>query len=379
LRVLFWTELFWPYIGGAQRSAADLILGLRDRGHEFVVVTQLNDRFLAEEARFKGIPVHRFPFYQALVRKSTSQLAVIRERIGALKRAFGPELVHVNCFGVGVLFHTDTAKTHPALTLLTLRGERYPRVEQSDTLLEKTLRMADWVTAPSVRTAEYARQLLPNFVPRISVIYNGIQMPSLPASELPFDAPSLLCLGRLDSVKGFDVAVRSFARVVPRFPKARLIIAGDGPERRALEQQVGALGLARAVDFIGWIAPESVPELINTSTMVLMPSRSEGFPLVALEAAAMGRPVVATAVGGMPEAVIHRETGWLVRKEDSLGLAQAVSYLLGHPEEATQIGQAARRRARKTFSIDRCVDRYDALYHELAEEATCTSKGAPRG
>src|SRR5262249_26707843 len=158
MRVLFWSEVFWPSIGGAQTFAVNLLRGLRGRGHEFMVITQGHDLGLPKEARFKGIPVYRFPFYAALAGGDLGQVTEIRRQVARLKRAFAPDLVHTSCFGPSVLFHLDTAKAHSAPLLVTLHSERYEPARAPDTLLACTLRAAHWVTAPSARTVEYARQ-----------------------------------------------------------------------------------------------------------------------------------------------------------------------------------------------------------------------------
>jgi glycogen(starch) synthase len=165
--------------------------------------------------------------------------------------------------------------------------------------------------------------------------------------------------------KGFDVALAAFAVIARRRAGVHLTIAGDGPERAALQEQASALGIAAAVEFTGWVAPDAVPDLIAGAAVVAIPSRSEGLPAVALEAAAMGRPVVAARVGGLPEVVLHGQTGLLV-DVDSEALAGAFTALLDDPETARQMGRAAWQRARDVFSRDRCIDAYDALYRRLA-------------
>jgi glycogen(starch) synthase len=95
----------------------------------------------------------------------------------------------------------------------------------------------------------------------------------------------------------------------------------------------------------------------------------ESFGFVALEAALMARPVVATRVGGLSEIIIHSKTGLLVPNEDSQKLCHAVTYLLGHHQIAEQIGQAARQRAIKKFSLHGCVDAYDHLYQKIRNES----------
>jgi glycosyltransferase involved in cell wall biosynthesis len=144
-----------------------------------------------------------------------------------------------------------------------------------------------------------------------------------------------------------------------------LIIAGDGPERWVLERQAAELNLTGVVDFVGWVSPDKVPELINAATIVIIPSRWEGLPLVALEAASMARPIVATQISGLSEIVLHQQTGLLVDPEDTVGLAGAIALLLIHPEQAAQMGRAGRSRVQELFSWEHCVDAYDALYRKL--------------
>jgi len=369
MRILLWSELFWPYMGGSQVFAIDLIEGLQKCGHKFIVVTRQDDLDLPKEAEFRGIPVYRFPFYSALVNGNIEQLIKIRQQVVNLKRTFAPDLVHINGFGLSILFHLDTAHAYPAPLLVTLHGERYEPVKKYNTLLEQTLRSADWVSAPSDRTIEYARQLVPDFVPPSSRIYNGVEMPRLRPERLPFNPPQVLCLGRLVPNKGFDLALKAFASITQRFPQVRLVIAGDGPERPVLQRQAAELGLEGVVGFLGWIDPEKVPALINAATLVVVPSRGwEALPFVALEAALMARPVVAARDGGLPEIVVHRETGLIVEKEDSGALAEAISFLLEHSEAARKMGHAARRRVREFFTLESCIDAYDALYRRLSNK-----------
>jgi glycogen(starch) synthase len=208
-----------------------------------------------------------------------------------------------------------------------------------------------------------ARQLVPEIIPRSSVVYNGLSLPDVPPAPLPFDPPLLLCLGRVVEDKGFDVALKAFALLVDGFPRTRLLIAGDGPARPALARQAADLGLADVVEFTGWVVPEKVPELMNRATVVVIPSRwREAFSLVALQAAQMQRPVVATRVGGLPEVVVHQQTGLLVEKEDARALAKALAYLLAQPRVAMEMGQAGRYRAQEVFSWDRHINTYDTLY-----------------
>jgi glycogen(starch) synthase len=363
MRVLFWSELFWPYIGGAEVFATKLLMALRERGHEIIVVTRQDSQDLPTEDRYQGLSVHRFPFWTAFASHNVDQLIAARQRLAKLKRAFAPELVHIHGFGPSVLFHLETTHAHPSPLLVTLIEERPHR--EGRELLGRMLLAADWVTAKSTAVLAQARRFAPQINTRSSVLHNGLNVPALLPEPLLTDAPRLLCLGRLAIQKGFDLAITALASITNRFPNARLIVAGDGPERPNLERQVAELGLADIVDFVGWVSPDKVYALINTSTIVLMPSRWEGLPSVVLQAAMMARPVVATRVSGLSEVIVHKDTGLLIDPGDRNALAEAIAWLIDHPETATRMGQAARRQVQERFSWEQCVTSYDALWRRL--------------
>jgi len=369
MRVLFWSGTFWPNIGGVEVLASRVLPALRERGYEFIVVASKTHAELRDEDRYRGIKIYRFPFHVDDPHRSIDHLVEVRRKVAALKREFAPRLVHVNIVGLDNLFHLTTANAHRAPTLVTLHGRW---MTQTASIVGNTLRAADWVAGCSAAILNDGKRLVPEITPRSSIIYNGVEAPSLPPTALSFDAPRLLCLGRLHREKGMDVALAAFATIARRFPRARLILAGDGAARSDLEQQVADLHISHAVEFVGWVAPEEVPALINSATLVLIPSREEAFSLVALEAALMARAVVGTRVGGLPEVVVHHETGLLVDKEDSAGLAQAISFLIDNPDAAVRMGQAARRRVEKVFSWEKHVDAYDALYQKLIGENSPT-------
>jgi glycogen(starch) synthase len=210
---------------------------------------------------------------------------------------------------------------------------------------------------------------VPEIITRSSVIYNGLDAPSLLPTSLPLKAARLLCLGRLTEQKGFDLALTALSVVLRCFPTVNLVIAGDGAERSNLERQAADLDLRNQVEFIGWVHPDQVPGLMNSATIVLMPSSWEGLPLVSLQAGLMARPVIAFRVSGIPEAIVHNETGLLVNPEDSNDLADAICYLFKHAEIAMKMGQAGRDRVRRLFGWQRCVEAYEALYQKLAGRA----------
>lgn len=368
MRVMYWSEMFWPYIGGVEVLSARLVQSLRNRNYEIIVVTSHGSVNLPDQDQFNDIPIYRFPFLEALAASNLAKLMNVRQRIAKLKQDFKPDLIHINFTGPTVFFHLQTAQAHPAPILLTRHGSFPIQTVGHDTLVEQALRTTDWVTANSAAVLTEARQRVPEITSSSSLIYNGMNMPALPPEPLPSCFPTLLCLGRLAEEKGFDLALDAFALLRDSFPRTRLVIAGDGPVRSALEQQAAELGLTEWVQFIGWVTPDRVPALMNTTTVVVMPSRHEGFGLVALEAALMARPIVATRVGGLPEVVVHQQTGLLVEQDDSKALAKAISDLLADPDMATRMGQAGYHRAQQLFRWEHCVDAYATLYQRLTKE-----------
>ena len=365
MRVLFSSELFWPHIGGAEIFATKLLPALQTRGHELMVVTRQDSETLLAEDSYQGIPVLRFPFWSAIAGRNVERVAEIRQQLVKLKKSYRPDLVHIHGMGAHVLFHQETTASRPTPLLVTLTNVFEGQVGAAG-IVSRVLRLSSWLTCKAGAVLDQARQLVPEIIGRSSVIHNGLELSPLLPEPLPNKAPRILCLGRLAPQKGFDLALTAFASISKRFPHIRLVIAGDGPGRKSLEQQAARLGLVSAIDFLGWVTPDRVPALINTASMVVMPSRWEGLPSVALQAASMARPLVATRVGGLPEIVEHQRTGLLVEPEDPGSLAKAMTFLLEHPETAGKLGAAGRSRVREVFSWGSCVDAYDALYRQLA-------------
>jgi len=365
MRVLFWADLFWPYIGGAEVVGANLVLALRRRGFELTVVTSLDSWDLPDVVLFPGIPVHRFAFREALAPSHLDEMMSLRARLRALMREVAPQLIYLNGIGLSSFFCLGSA---PAGVPLLVRVNREFGFASSrataPTLLRNVLDRAAWVAGVSAAALEQVRRTAPHIVPRSSVVYNGVEASPQAPDAPPLDPPHLLCLGRLVRDKGFDIAVEALPRILERSPRLRVTIAGGGPERAALEEQVRGLGLAHAVDFTGWIAPPAVPQLISSATLLLLPSRTDGLPAVALQAAAMGRAVIATRVGGIPEIVLHGETGLLVDPTGA-AFADAVTALLEGGEDLQRLGLAAWRRVRQRFRPEKCVDAFDELSRRL--------------
>ncbi len=202
---------------------------------------------------------------------------------------------------------------------------------------------------------------------RSSVIYNGVEperfAPERGAGRRGREL-ALVCVARLAPEKGHDVLLRALAALAGEGRQVRLDIIGDGPERAALEALARQLGVASRVRFLG--RRDDVPKLLGEADAFVLPSLSEAFPLTVLEAMASGLPVVATAVGGVPEAVRDGETGLMVAPGEPGELAGALARVLDDGELARSMGRAGRRRVEELFSLEATARRHARLYRRLA-------------
>jgi glycosyltransferase involved in cell wall biosynthesis len=190
------------------------------------------------------------------------------------------------------------------------------------------------------------------------IVHYGIE-PAAPPPPLP-GAPRLAIVGRLIPIKGHEVLLRALASVRDALPGVTLEVAGDGPLDGELRAAVRRLGLEDVVTFSGRVSP--IAPVLERAQVVVVPSFGEGFGMVALEAMERGRPVVASAVGGLPEIVDDGVTGLLVAPGDAEALASAVRAVARDHSCAKAYGRAGRERALEEFSQKRCTDRIEALY-----------------
>jgi len=210
---------------------------------------------------------------------------------------------------------------------------------------------------------------------RLRVVYNGLALERLRyvagmagrtrRAELgiPAERKVILMVARMHPVKGHREMLHIMSGVVQVHPDALLLLAGDGPERAACETLVRQLGLVSHVQFLG--QRNDVPELLAASDLVVVPSLQEGLSLSAIEALAVGKPVVAHAVGGLPEVVSDGVDGRLIALGDRVAFAQAIIDMFHHPETLTAYGERGMREAER-FSLERHVVALLDCYHELA-------------
>jgi len=179
--------------------------------------------------------------------------------------------------------------------------------------------------------------------------------------------PVVGVVGRLDAQKGHTYLLDAWPAVQREMPEARLLLVGEGGLRQPLEQRVRELGLADSVIFAGFRT--DVPQMLDAMDVMVLPSLYEGMPLTAIEASAMARPVVATAVDGTPEVVADGLTGRLVPPADPAALTGAMLDLLRDPDGARRMGEAGRRRVLARFDVARHVEATADVYRSVVAGA----------
>ena len=218
----------------------------------------------------------------------------------------------------------------------------------------------------------------------IAVLYNGIELGPRPRPAdraamraslgLPADALVIGSVGRLDPVKNLGALLEARAILHTRFPGARIVIAGDGPERQALIDRAHALGLGDIAHLTGYRT--DVRAVMAAFDMYVNCSTYEGVSLTILEAMAAGLPVVATAVGGNPEVVVDQETGLLIDQRPQT-VASAIATLASNPARRHAMGEAGRWRVKRHFTIERMVHDYAVAYQVRRTNITTNDAPAP--
>ena len=181
---------------------------------------------------------------------------------------------------------------------------------------------------------------------------------------LPVQGPVIVCLANFTPTKGQAVIIDAMPALSARFPGIRAVLAGDGPELPALRKRAAARGVAENVQFPG---PFEEPwDLLRSADVFVLASEIEGLPLVVLEAMSQGVPVVATDVGGMPEAVIDDVTGYLMPPGNPAALTTAVTRILNDPAVVRRMREASLARFEQRFTMKRMLESHLDLYLRLA-------------
>lgn len=357
-------------IAGSEGHLLRLLPGLAALGVDVRMIVLVeprgDDRGFSDALAHRGIAVERLTLRHDV--DPFIGLALVRRF-----RALRPDLVHTH------LVHADAyglwaARRAGVPSALSSRhnNDRFRRRTACRWLTRWSMSHADAVVAISGAVADFTIRVEGVASSRVVTVHYGLEADApgpadMAAARLRLGAPTgeplVGVIGRSVEQKGIDVLLSAFPRIIAAVPDARLAVVGDGPLRGALEATAQALGIAGRVRFTGWVDRAST--LMPACDVVVIPSRFEGFGLVALEAMAASRPIVATRVDALCEIVADGETGLLVPGEDPERLAEVVAGLLRAPDRAQAMGRAGHRRLVERFSVDRMVDGTLAVYQRV--------------
>jgi glycosyltransferase involved in cell wall biosynthesis len=350
--------------GGAQTYIAGLLPALARRLD--VVVAAHGDGPLRDAALAAGVRYVPLRHVRRNLHPARDLLGLLE--LVALIRRERPDIVHANSSKAGLLGRTAAAALGVPVRIFTAHGWAFKAYSGPVSAL---YRWADRLMAPLTTTTVCVseRERAAGVAARTCraadtvVIPSAVDAAALPQARHDGSPPRVVMVGRLAAPKDPVTLVRALARVQGS-PFAATIV-GDGPERPAVEAEIGAAGLEGVVELAG--ERHDVASLLAGADVFVLSSRSEGAPLSVLEAMAAGLPVVASAVGGVPESVADGATGLLVPPGDAAALAAALEQLLADSALRRRLGAAGRERVRARFDLAELQRAHLELYaRELA-------------
>ncbi len=355
LRILFLDYTNGIGLGGGQRSLSLLIRHLpRDRYQPLIACPpgeQLR-KLIPPSVPLLDLPlppafasVNRFTggglAYARGVASAVSTVAALRKLIAAQRI----DIVHANNF-----------KMHVLATLATA-GSRIPVFWHVRDIYPE--RSAGWIrlavgAADRVLTVSHAVAAQFGNHRNVSVLYNAVELPPRPEPGDPAHPPVIGYAGRLDGWKGLDTLVSAFLGLLERHPRARLLIAGDGPERRSIPSHP-------SIELLGFQA-DLAAAWRRMDICVQPSSQPDPFPRSVIEAMSWAKPVVGAAAGGIPEAIQDGATGLLFAPGDTAGLRDRLEQLLLDPSRARAMGAAGRSRCETLFSVPTQIEQLTRIY-----------------
>ena len=370
MRLLLITEEFHR-VGGVQETVERLSAALAQRGHQVLVVSMPFDGteavHLARPAA-ACLTLAVAPRYKPITWRHLERLfkndAGSAELAGVIRR-WAPDLVNCHVWSWDrfqpVALACRKARVKLAITLYDCNPMlRQPHLQSA---VNRALECARAVIAVSQATARQFAGFAPAAA-QARVIHCGVELAAADAAEAYGAAhPYLFCASRLAlESKALDLLLAAFSGLLPDYPELRLLIAGEGDDRAALESQIAALGLGGRAELLGACPRRQLYSLFKGAVLFVLPSRMpEGLGIAHLEAMACGVPVVATNSGGTPEIVKHGRCGLLVEPDSPIALAAAIRTLLDDAARRLQMGAEGRRLA-AGFDWSNVARQYERVY-----------------
>ncbi|MGZ8412834.1 MAG: glycosyltransferase [Gemmatirosa sp.] len=363
--------------GGTELNAVRVAEQLAAQGHHLEVFTLRAEGAMGTRYASAGIPVHEVSVRSLVGVRTLLQVHAFAARL----RAGRFDVVHSHDLYTNVV---ATCAARWAGVPAVVASKRWMQWRRSHRILNRAaFRLAHTVLGNSERVAHSLSEEDGVPVGRVAVVPNFVEEEAFerwPAGEtevrrralgIPDGAPVVGIVARLREEKDHALLLDAIALARLRVPGVRLLLVGDGPEQETLERRVDALGLRDTVIFAGHLPNRPNPHLLFDVSVLC--SKHEGFPNTVIEAMAAARPVVATAVGGVPDAVVDGETGLLVPPGDAAALAEGMTCLLRDGSRSRRMGAAGLARARAIFHVDAVLPRLTQRYEVLLTSSRHTA------
>ncbi|HUU53637.1 MAG TPA: glycosyltransferase family 4 protein [Armatimonadota bacterium] len=373
-----------PAEGGLATHVISLLRGLHRDGYHVGVACEPGGR-IAAAAGERDLPVYGITCSAG---GGPSRTAVRAVRLAQAIADFHGQIVHAHSFGASTIGAAACAIARAARLVVTMHN--YP--PGTDTMVPQraghrwavglALQRAHRVITVSEALRRDLVLAYPDILDKCTTIYNGVETHATPGRDvaavraelgLPGEGRLVGMVARLAPQKGVREFIRAARAVVDSWPSVTFVLAGDGPlmgEARELRAELGLEAHLHLVGQVDWAR-----DLIRALEVLVVASLSEGSSVAAMEAMALGKPVVGTAVGGVPEVVADGQTGILVKPGDPVPLAAAIVELLSDPTRAEEMGERGRQRAAAHFDIGEMLERTKAVYADLVREEIESGSG----
>jgi len=353
-------------VGGLERTVVRLAIAQKESGDQVQVITIFANGPLAEPLTQAGIKI------TCVNKKNGLDLPAMKKIRNVISK--GVEIIHSH--NVLPHYYATMASLGIKVRRISTRHDMGVHLKGKRMQFLYNLSLHKTHSVVSVCEAAKTRFVKEKIIPEemITVIYNGIpafngrKEPSKTYSErrqhlkLPASGPIVGSIGRLNAVKDYGTLITAFKEVLKNYPDAKLVIAGDGPERNKLQLQIDALAIGDKVTLLG--ERHDVEALLEQFDIFALTSLTEGFSVALVEAAWTGLPIVATDVGGNSEIVQDGITGYLTEPGNVQDVTQKIEKLLSDDQLRRSFGSLSRSRAEENWTLELMRKRYQCVYQK---------------
>lgn len=351
-------------IGGAQGNVLDLIKAFRDRYEVHLAVGLLGP--LSEDVEALGVPVHLLPRLTRNI-KLTGDVACIQDCM-ALIRRIGPSVIHAHSSKAGVVARIAGWRCGVP-TVFTAHGWGFspgtPKLRRVVALVvEKLLAtISTKIICVSESDRQQALKLGVGNRRKLATVRYGIYNTDVPQANPGLEPVKMIMVARFNEQKDQATLLRAIAKI--NHPTLHLNLAGSGPSWEICKSMAVELGISDRVSFLG--DRRDVPELLQQSQVFILSTHYEGLPISILEAMRCGLPVIGSSVNGIPEEVEQGITGFVVPPRNPEALAEALDRILASSELRHSMGQAAKEKFEREFTIERMAQETQEVYAEVMQ------------